>query len=242
MGTNSSQIDGASIDKQIRRQFATVYLTLISIIQAVVFEYLIFSVDEHWLSMDLTKMLAVITTFILIICTWNEYMMGSVALTWMPKLKDAFIPFLLGISEWIVIRNIFSSIHLWFYSLALFCFFGWIAFYNMFRSARQYPENTFIFSSLGRLPFITEIWTLSSGVSFAFFGVILYKFASGIKMNFITIPSLTTQYILISGLTVQYIMVLFSLVMYMLFLYRGILYWNRILGIQQGTLFRRYLK
>lgn len=234
MGTKSHSTTRESIDEQIKTQFSTVYLTLISIIQACVLQYLIFTIDEHWLGIDLIKILVIITTFLMIISTWNEYVMGSIVFRWIPSLKDAFIPFILGISEWVVIRNIFLSIYLWFYSLALFCFIGWLAFSNMFKNASRHQENASIISSLGRLPFITEVFALSSGAFFAFLGVISYKFTSGLKMHFITIPSLTTQYIWIPGLIVQYITVSFSLIMYVMFLYRGVLYWNRILGIKQS--------
>lgn len=136
--------------------------------------------------------------------------MGSTVFRWIPRLKDAFIPFALGISEFSVVHNIFSNVSLWCYSVALFCFMGSLAYLNMFHSARQQPENTPIFDVLGRLPMVTEVWAFSFAIIFAFLGVISHKFAS--------------------NSTVQYMIVLSSIIMFGSFLYRGILYWNRIVG------------
>lgn len=201
-----------TILEQIKASFSSVYLTLTSIIQACVFGYLIFLLGTNWggLSPASTTTIAIVTAFLVVITTWNEYMMGATAFRWIPRLKDAFIPFALGISEFLVIHNVFTNVYMWCYSLAVYSFIGYLAYVNMYCSARQHPENTTIFGLLGHLPIVTEVWAFTSTIIFIFLGVICQRFSS--------------------SLAVQYIAALCSLVILGGFLYRGVLYWNKIVG------------
>ncbi len=201
-----------TILEQIKASFSSVYLTLSSIIQACVFGYLIFLLGTNWSSLSpaSTTTIAIVTAFLMVILTWNEYMMGATAFRWIPRLKDAFIPFALGISEFLVIHNIFTKVPVWCYSLAVYCFVGYLAYVNMYCSARRDPENNVIFGLLGPLPMVTEVWALSSTIIFILLGVICHRFSS--------------------SLALRYIAVLCSLVIFVAFLYRGVLYWNKIVG------------
>ncbi len=199
-----------SIIEQIKASFSSVYLTLISIIQACVLGYWMFLVGTNYIILAPITIILLVFTFLMIITTWNEYMMGTTAFRWIPRLKDSFIPFMIGISEFFVVHNIFSNMSLWCFSMALFSFVGYLAYLNMYHSARKHPENTAIFGLLGPLPKVTEILAFSYSVIFAFLGVITHKFPS--------------------SLTVQYITVSFSGIIFGTFLYRGVLYWNRIVG------------
>lgn len=199
-----------NIIDEIKASFSSVYLTLISIIQACILGYLLFLLGLHRVSLNPITIIRIISTFLMIITVWNEYMMGAMAFRWIPRLPDAFIPFSIGISEFLVVHNIFSDVFLWCYSAAVFSFIGLLAYLNMYHSARQYPENIAIFNILDRMPMVTKVCAFSSGIIFAFLGVISHKFAS--------------------SLTVQYIVVSFSMIMFGAFLYRGVLYWERIVG------------
>lgn len=198
------------IIEQIKASFSSVYLTLISIIQACVLGYWMFLVGTHFIILDPITIILLFIAFLMIITTWNEYMMGTTAFMWIPRLKDSFIPFMIGISEFFVLYNIFSNISLWCYSMALFSFVGYLAYLNMYHSARKHPENAAIFGLLGRSPIVTEIWAFSYSIIFVLLGVITHKFPS--------------------SLTVQYFTVSFSGIIFGAFLYRGVRYWNRIVG------------
>ena len=198
------------IIEQIKASFSSVYLTLISIIQACVLGYWMFLVSTHFIVLSPITIILLFIAFLMIITTWNEYMMGTTAFMWIPRLEDSFIPFMIGISEFFVVHNIFSNMSLWCYSMALFSFVGYLAYLNMYHSARKHPENTAIFDLLGILPKVTKNLAVSYSVIFFFLGVITHKFPS--------------------NLTVQYITVSFSGIIFGTFLYRGYRYWNKIVG------------
>jgi len=203
-----------SIIEQIKESFSSVYLTLISIIQASVLGYFIFILGAQWKSLSSINLIISITTFLMLVTIWNEYMMGSTTFRWIPRLRDSFLPFAIGISEFLVVHHIISDVSLWCFSLALFCFVGYLAYLNMFHSARLYSENTSIFERLGRLPKVTEIWAFCLVLIFSFLGVISHKFAS--------------------SLIVQYTTAIFSVIIFGAFLYRGVRYWSRIVGTASG--------
>ena len=197
-----------NIVEQIKQSFSSVYLTLISIIQASVLGYLVFIFGSQRESLSSISIIVSVTTFLMLVTTWNEYMMGSTVFRWIPRLRDSFLPFLIGISEFLVVHHTISDVSLWCYSMALFCFVGYLAYLNMHHSARLYPENTPIFERLGRLPMVTEIWAFCLAVVFSFLGIISHKFASTV--------------------TIQYVIAFLSVVVFGAFLYRGVRYWSRI--------------
>ncbi|MCE5249403.1 hypothetical protein LLG96_04200 [bacterium] len=194
--------------ERIKTSFSSVYLTLISVIQAGVLGYFIFLLDKQIGNIVFKDIIPLITTFIMIVTTWNEYMMGSTVLRWIPSLKDSFIPFLLGISELFVIRSVFSPAFFWFYSLGVFCLFGYIAFLNMFYSARKHPENVDVFAVLGCLPLLAEAWTLGGAAIFFCLGFLLGQRSSCIISYYMSVLG---AFLFFSG-----------------FLIRGVVYWKRI--------------
>jgi len=200
------------IQEQIKTLMSSMYFTLISIIQAGVIGYLFFVIDNNWYNISSTHIILIIITFLMVVTTWHEYMMGGMTFKFIPGLEDSLIPFLLGFSEFFVVRTIFSDLYQWYFALAIFCFVGWLAYFNMFHKSKvsQYTENAIILERLGSLPIVTEVWSFSMVMGFAFFGLITYQFAS--------------------NLTIQYVTLSFSVIQWGAFLGRAILYWKRIVG------------
>lgn len=202
-----------SVIIRIKNSFASVYLSLTSIIQAAVFAYLIFILDTYFSELHLCNVMPLICSFLLIVITWNEYMMGATAFVWIPKIIDSFIPFLLGIFELLVCRSAVMGSTSWYFFVSVFGLIATLAYSNMYRSAKQHAENNIVFELLHRMPRITFIWTLCHSFIFLMFGLILLYITS----------NLVTLYI-IQGL---------SLGTLIAFLYRGVKYWNRIVGERQ---------
>jgi hypothetical protein len=213
MGSNEVSGKNDKIVKKVKDEFPSVYLTLISIIQASVVGYLIITMQTHWGKLTLTNWMPPVATFLLIITVWNEYMMGSTTFRWIPRLKDSFLPFALGISEIYVVSNIVEYLYSWCFSTSVFSFIGFLAFLNMFHSAKRHPENDPIFERIGKLEKMTKICAFSLAIVFALLGIISYT----LKANPIA----------------EIIIGAFSLILILAFLYRGVKYWERIVDTEK---------
>jgi hypothetical protein len=121
----------------LRASFSSTYLTLTSIIQGVVLAYLVVVVDEEMASFRAANWVLVLTTFLVIVAAWHEYMTAVTVFVWIPRLQDSLIPFLLGGSEIMLIRSLRREDELeWsFLALGVITLVTLVAFVNMYRSA-----------------------------------------------------------------------------------------------------------
>src|SRR6267142_166207 len=92
--------------ERARDAHATVYLTLKSIVQGAVLAYLLSFISLHSSNIRITGWILASVTFLLVIITWNEYVMGVIAFRWVPDLVDASIPFMLGASQYLLVKAI----------------------------------------------------------------------------------------------------------------------------------------
>lgn len=158
--------------ERIKAQFSTVYLTLISVIQASVLSYLMVCADGLLGSITLRTGLLLVTTFLIVVSCWNEYVMGSTTFRWVPTLVDSFLPFLIGASEFLMVRSLSRNGAAWYFFLAAFCVFGYLAFFNQYRAARRLPDNDVVFAALGQWTLASEILMLAVAVFSIVVGVI----------------------------------------------------------------------
>lgn len=148
------------------------YMTLTSIVQGVVFGYLVYAVSTNYSSFDVSVWLVVITTFLTIVLTWHEYVMGVATFDWVPRFRDSLIPFLIAAAQIWACANISAAPRVWFLAMALFCFFVYLAFRNMFDSAREEPINEAIITRLGYWVPISQYMPLVCAVLFAAFAMV----------------------------------------------------------------------
>ena len=111
----SSNTEKDVIIDRLKKSYPSVYLTLVSIIQATVFGYFVISFVDHLNDLTLLNILLSISTFLLIALIWNEYVIGSTSFIGIPKLQDAFLPFFVGFLQTISIPYIFSKLYVVFY-------------------------------------------------------------------------------------------------------------------------------
>lgn len=202
--------DTKEITERVKRTYSSGYLTLVSIIQAIIFGYFIVTIGENFTDITPLRALISLSTFLVIIIVWNECMIGSTTLRYIPRLTDSSLPFLIGLTEFLIIYHIFSVLHLWFYSIAASTFVGFFSYLNIFSSAMKDPANRSIFQSLGNWPTMTEMFCYISTIIFIFFGVISYIYS--LRMN------------------VHYLFVCITISMQVVFFYRGIKYWELTIG------------
>jgi hypothetical protein len=192
--------------ERVKRTYSSGYLTLLSVIQAIIFGYFILTLGENFADITTLNALISLSTFLVIIIVWNEYMIGSTTLRYIPKLTNSSLPFLMGLAEFLIIYHIFSVLHLWFYSLAASTFVGFFSYLNVFSIAMKDPENDCIFQRLGNWPTMTEMFCYVSTIIFIIFGVISYVYSIRIY--------------------VHYLLVCITISMQVAFFYRGIKYWE----------------
>jgi hypothetical protein len=150
------------LQDRIKSQFTVVYLTLISVIQGCVLGYL-FTVADPLLS-NLTPRIGLLlfVSFVLIALVWNEYMMWSSMVRWVPRLPDSFLPLLMGAFQFWMIRSIPARSPVYFVALAAFLAASWVKYRHAYVVGRHEPENVAILESLRAWNRTTE-WMLATG-------------------------------------------------------------------------------
>jgi hypothetical protein len=133
---------GKSLHRRLEESFSSVYLTLTSIIQGAAFSVLAVNVATQYERYNSIQWILSITTFILIILAWNEYMIGATAFVWIPWLGDTIIPFGLGVLEVFIIEAIGRDPSTWFLFAAALALWTSAAFVNMYVNASQYKRGT----------------------------------------------------------------------------------------------------
>ncbi len=160
------------------KQFPTILVTLVSIIQALALELMwseIVEADYLWeLTTESIIAWGTITVSLLgILQIWVLYSTLVIGFTWRPTLRDSILPFVLGIQEFTMVSLIGPQFNaLWLYVLAsMFLFANYIA-HISFRRARLEPENEPFFR--GREPATWRDFSWSFGIIFSLtaFGVL----------------------------------------------------------------------
>lgn len=129
------------------KQFSTILVTLVSIIQALALELMwseITDADYLWeLTTESVIAWGTISVSLLgILQIWVLYSTLIIGFTWRPTLRDSILPFVLGIQEFTMVSLIGPQFNaLWLYVLAsMFLFANYIA-HISFRRARMEPAN-----------------------------------------------------------------------------------------------------
>jgi hypothetical protein len=119
---------------QAKEMFPTIYLTLLSMVQALAIEVLWSAVNDHeyfwsWNAVALTGWLQATAVFQLIFFIWVAYAHVVMRFRWVVSVRDSVIPFILGVAQFALIGLIHPDrVHLWFYGLAATsCFGAWVA-------------------------------------------------------------------------------------------------------------------
>jgi hypothetical protein len=191
--------------------FTEVYLILVSIIQGTVFGFLFVKFYDHYNDFTPLKIIILLTTFLLIIMIWNQYMIGSTALRFKPQLfPDSIIIFTLGFTETLVIYHIFTELYLWCFSMAVVTFMSWLTTVNALNNAQRYKINEPIFQKLGYWPKLFQIVLFITVILYVILGYVSYQYA-------------TTE-------TIQYVIASIFLIFTLMYLAGGFKYWEIIMS------------
>lgn len=139
------------IRARIRSAFATIYLTLLSIIQGVALAALFAKVDSLLASgrFHAPQFVMALGIFLSIVAVWNQYQMGLNLYAWTANLIDAFIPFTLGLFEFAMISSIGYSASAMLVANGLLLLTGIAAFEQQYFQVRRSVHAAFL-QSLNR--------------------------------------------------------------------------------------------
>ncbi len=119
----------------------TTFYTVISVIQAACFGFLVlvcFEEGKHYVA---SQWLLAANTLVIIVLVWNGFIRGFVVLSYVPKLVDGAIPFTLGAAQCFAAYFVGHNVHGWYWSIAALGFIGFIGYVNAEVNARLNPEE-----------------------------------------------------------------------------------------------------
>ena len=123
----------------------TMFYTVISVIQAACFGFLVLVCFEEGKHYGASQWLLAANTLVIIILVWNGFIRGFVVLSYVPKLVDGAVPFALGAAQCFAAYFVGHDMHGWYWSIAALGFIGFIGYVNAEVNARLNPEeNTHI--------------------------------------------------------------------------------------------------
>jgi hypothetical protein len=120
---------------------STGYLTLVSIVQGVIFGLLVSEVTGNIDQIDALGWLCLVNTFLVITITWNEYTIGVGFYEWVMDYKDSVLPFLIGLAQAGLVYFSFGDLTDWLLSMSLFCLLSLFAFINQYTKSKKEEVN-----------------------------------------------------------------------------------------------------
>jgi hypothetical protein len=129
----------------------TTFYTVVSVIQATCFGFLVLVCFEEGTRYGTSQWLLAANTLVIIVLVWNGFVRGFIVLSYVPKLVDGAMPFALGAAQCFAAYFAGHDVHSWYWSIAALCFIGCIGYVNAEVNARINPkENAHIMVFYGR--------------------------------------------------------------------------------------------
>ncbi|MEM8500735.1 MAG: hypothetical protein AAF542_22160 [Pseudomonadota bacterium] len=164
-----------------RAQLPQVLLTLLSIIQAVALERLWNVVVQRTDLFELTWQaglgwLQTANTFFVIVVIWLVYLGLVMRFRWTPTIGDLTYPFLVGVVELLLIETIgLEHLGAWFITFGIvFAFLQWLA-HNLYRRAREDPENIEFFETMGKATWYDQFKRATVSLVAVVIGIVLWS-------------------------------------------------------------------
>ncbi len=119
----------------------TTFYTVISVIQATCFGFLVLVCFEEGKAYGTSQWLLAANTLAIIVLVWNSFIRGFVILSYVPKLIDGAMPFALGAAQCFAAYFVAHDVRGWYWSIAALSFIGFIRYVNAEINARLNPEE-----------------------------------------------------------------------------------------------------
>jgi hypothetical protein len=121
--------------------FTPTYLTILSIIQAVALTDLATVVAAEYRQFTVVNWLLALLTFAVLIIVWNVYTIQGTIWRWIPDVRDAAMPFMVGALELFLNHAITLGISIWLLGLAGIATMGAVGTWYMHWRARTEAGN-----------------------------------------------------------------------------------------------------
>jgi hypothetical protein len=148
------------IHHKLKDSLSPIYLTLLSVIQGVALADLAVVVAANYQQFMLMHWLLVLFNFGLLIGIWDHYMMNNKLWNWIPDLRDACIPFVVGALELVLNHTISLSLSAWLFTFALLYIMGALAMWHARWRAGKEAENARLLNMLRRQHRLFELAAL----------------------------------------------------------------------------------
>ncbi len=160
------------VHHKLKDSLSPVYLTLLSVIQGVALADLTLVVGTGYLQFTLIHWLLVLFNFAVLIGIWNHYMMYNKLWDWIPDLRDACIPFVVGVLELILNHTISLSLSAWLVTFALLYLMGALAVWHVRWRAGKEAENATLLSLFRRQHLLFGLSALGAGAFYLLLAVV----------------------------------------------------------------------
>lgn len=151
--------------RKMKDSFTPVYLTVLSVIQAVAMADLASVVANGYTQLTSVQWLQAAITFATLIIVWDAFTQVSILWEWVPDIRDSAIPFVIGALELFLIHTIVLSLSGWLFASALLSGMATLANWHTTRQASKEAENAAMSGLLWRQ---ARFIVLSAGLSALF--------------------------------------------------------------------------
>jgi hypothetical protein len=121
--------------------FTPIYLTILSIIQAVALAELAKVVADGYAQFTPVQWALVLLTFLILIIIWNHVTTDAIAWVWVPDLRDSVIPFLLGAFELYQAHAIVAGLTPWLFGMFVGALLAVLEFFHVGRKVRLEADD-----------------------------------------------------------------------------------------------------
>jgi hypothetical protein len=149
---------GTALVQRALNAHGSFYFTISSIIHGVVFGFWSYTVVANSSGMDVVHGAMVATTFLVIVMSWHEYVMGVISIVYVPDILDSFLPFLVGAAQILLVQLMFGRLDAWILALALVASAAAVSLMNMYAKGRREAGNRFTFAVLGRYTLFSVLY------------------------------------------------------------------------------------
>jgi hypothetical protein len=126
---------------RITGSFTPIYLTILSLVQAVALAELARVVADGYPRFTLAQWALVLLTFLILIIIWNHVTTDAMTWVWIPDMRDSVIPFLLGAFELYQAHAIVAGLGPWLFGMVAGATLAVLEFFHVGRQVRLEADD-----------------------------------------------------------------------------------------------------
>ena len=160
------------IHHKLKDSLSPIYITLLSVIQGVALADLALIVGAGYQQFTLVRWLLVLINFGMVISIWHTFTIHITLWSWIPDLRDAIVPFVIGALELVFNHMISLSLSAWLFILAIIATTATLAIWYVGQRAKEESENTKMLSLLRRQHRLFALYNLGVGALYLLLAIV----------------------------------------------------------------------